>query len=337
MLVAIIKYKNGTYKEIKAMDLKDNPSLIKTDDEIFCPCCLAPAAIKKYHNKIWHFAATHKEDCINVSDGREHPVVKVNEHTVIALQDMLNHEDTRITIKPTPPTSGDDGTDLNIETNEVDNSKEMKPNNNENQVPTPEIQKIIEKLDDDDLSEEELNELAQFDSIANYVVRTIKSVKALYNYLVKTTFDQDVGLGLTGKELYLSESSIKPARKGEKISGIKMLLATRVKTKDLQHPIKIEDGYTLLRDAYAKDVENSIFVMVKFSHREHNDNFRREIMGVKNDMENTFNKNQHILILGDFVKEKNDFYEVYKVEVNSRTCKFITVKEYAKDYNRLSE
>ncbi len=259
----------------------------KDISDMRCPLCGAPAHIVHDTAREWHFRARHEPDCDIVKDGREHKVHKVNEKTII---DDLDNILYHRDLAPTITPGPKPGVDPGADPHE-------------------------NPADIDDI-----------DTVIKYGTRYIRSVGGIYSYILANGLDADIGDGMTGRDLFLTARELREVRRNG-MNGKKVAITKRFFQKTLKHPLHVPSGFTCLRDAFATDIENAVFFLVKLSREDQNHVFRDKIMG-NPDNPNAKDIHRNILLLGNWRVSPNDFYHVFiSDDINSRCYKFIDYKD----------
>lgn len=281
---------NGEWKIVE-MERDIIGGLVEEKDisDIRCMYCNASAHIVHDESREWHFRAHHEPNCDIVKDGREHKSHKVTDNTIIDdVETIFHHKDHAPT--------------------KTSITKEPKPDTHDNPPdPHPELDEI--------------------DSVISYGSRIIHTVGGLYNYVCENGLDADLANGITGRELFLNARALREVRRNG-MCGMRIAITKRFSPSLLKYPFKIPLGYICLCDAFATDIENAVFFVIKLKHAEQNRLFQSKIFGDKNDV-SVKDKHRNILILGNWNEYPDDYYNIFiSDEINSRCIKFINFKEF---------
>lgn len=256
--------------------------------DIRCSYCNVPAHIVHDDVREWHFRAHHEPTCEIIRDGRDHKSHKVTDDTIIDdIIDIFHYVDHAPTIKP--------------------KTIDPKPGKHEN-PPKPQ------------------NEVDEIDSVISYGSRIIHTVGGLYNYALENGLDADLGNETYGRDLFLTARALRQVRRIG-LNGMRIAITKRFSPNMLKHPFRIPFGYTCLCDAFAADIENAVFFLIRLRHKDQNSLFQSKIFGDKLNA-SIKDKHKNILLLGNWKECLNDYYNIYiSDEMNSHCYKFVNYKE----------
>ena len=259
----------------------------KDISDMRCPSCNAPAQLVHDKRRKLHFRACHEPDCDIVKDGREHKAHMVNANTIIDDTDTILHYQ--------------------------DHAPTISP------APRPGVNPGADHHND-------LDDIDQVDTVIKYGTRMIHAVGGIYKYVLENGLDADLGNGMTGRDLFLNGRALRDVRRYG-MYGIKVAIAKRFSQRSLEHPFVVPKGYTCLSDAFATNIEDAVFYLVKLTRQDQNDLFRSKIMG-EPDNPDIKDKHRNIILLGKWQEYPDDFYNVFiSEEINSRCYKFVNYRE----------
>lgn len=259
----------------------------KDISEMRCPYCNAPAHIVHDSNREWHFRARHESYCDVVNDGRKHKAHKVNENTIIDEPDSILLHRDHAPIIAPGPKPGVD--------------PEAEP-------------------------QENLADIDEIDTVIKYGSRMIHTVGGIYSYLLESGLDADLGNGMTGRDLFLIPRALRDVRRNG-MNGIKVAITKRFYRKNLKHRFAVPNGYTCLCDAFATDIEDAVFFLVKLTRDDQNSIFRDKIMGSP-DNPDMKDEHQNILLLGNWREIPHNRYNIFMTDpINSRCYKFANYRD----------
>lgn len=259
----------------------------KDISDMRCPLCGAPAHIVHDTAREWHFRARHEPDCEIINDGRDHKTYKVSENTIIDDPDTIIHHN--------------------------DHAPTINPR------PKPGV-------DPGEKPHDDAEDIDDIDAVIKYGTRMIHTVGGIYSYVLSNGLDADLGNGMTGRDLFLNGRALRDVRRYG-MYGIKVAIAKRFSQRSLEHPFVVPKGYTCLSDAFATNIEDAVFYLVKLTRQDQNDLFRSKIMG-EPDNPDIKDKHRNIILLGNWRDYPNDYYNVFvSDDINSRCYKFVNYKD----------
>lgn len=310
-----------TEKQVESGDVNINDI-----SEIVCPYCRATGFYKsKGDKRIKHFAFVHKEDCPFIKESKaKHKVKTIYTGDIVLEDDMLYKNVNRIR----PP---------KIEPN-IDKGPEINQSGKSQSPDEIEIKNFLtvgsdEYIDDIDYGIQGTETkpiipclIDDIDMIAKYKDKIICRPIGLYKLIQKIgVYEPILPDGRTGDDILLDEIHLQKIRRTGFDNEKKLVICKRAGTKILEHPFNIPKGYTLLRDIYAKDIENSIFYLVKITHEKYNEDFKKQLMGEKGNREKTRNQCKDLLIYHIWKRYPNDFYQIYIADISSSSYSFVNM------------
>ena len=129
---------------------------------------------------------------------------------------------------------------------------------------------------------------------------------------------------LTVGELTLCDAASVEAAVRNGMEGLKLVKAKRCMPNKLNPQIKVDYGKFVLRDAYSNWTQNdgrkSIFFIVQGNTAWYNEKLKEMIIG-KMGSDGGFHPapNKDVIMLANWKKVNNPYYEIYEGELNSRT------------------
>ena len=283
-------FKNKTRRMVSIDEIKKgqiNETNILT---ACCPYCGSKAFIRHNNFKEWCFYGVHKESCTisTVEENEKLKITRVKDDVIIDLASMINH------IDKDPITRNENLTDDFSDDEELLNSDET--------------------LDFDfEFSGE----------IEHHYVQKISSVSNLYNYyLTNGKDDAQFGSHLRGADLVVNKKRMVTARVYGLDEDLKIIPLKKAVRKNLKHgdSIVVPRDYVLLQDAYSTDYEKSIYVLLRIKNDKCNKQFQDKLF----DKTASPNKKKinTLIVAAYFKRIKNEHYQIYLAEVNTKCVAF---------------
>ena len=209
-----------------------------------------------------------------------------NSNTIVHIDAMLMHED--------PPPKEKSGSEMTGDNKQIGNG------------PQEETEEIDTYLDERD--------------------RDIRSLRALYALTTQERSDYvlDEEANLRVGELTLCDAASVEAAVRNGMEGLKLVKAKRCMPNKLNPQIKVDYGKIVLRDAYSNWTQNngrkSVFFIVQGNTAWYNEKLKEMIIGKKGS-DGAFHPapNKNVIMLANWKKVNNPYYEIYEGELNSRT------------------
>ena len=169
-------------------------------------------------------------------------------------------------------------------------------------------------------------ETEEIDTYLDERDRDIRSLRGLYDLTRQERSDYvlDEEANLRVEDLTLCDAASVEAAVHNGMEGLKLVKAKRCMPTKLNPPIKVDYGKFVLRDAYSNWTQNdgrkSVFFIVQGNTAWYNEKLNEIIIGEKG-TDGVFHpdRDRDVIMLANWTKVNNPYYEIYEGELNSRT------------------
>lgn len=302
-------------------------------EEITCTGCGNKAHI--YHfdkdGSMSFRCKKHKKGCPTQAKEEQHDekliVKKKKIYKDITLNnDLILYGNDRAPSKPKEPTPGpDEGDNADIDVNTA------------NGIETPQTSEqpndCIEGSDmpsNEQFTETTPDKLFEYETAHYYEfgIKNIASTKSLIYEIKAKGLQFNMGDGRVAADLLLNDIQLHTVRKTG-FSGLKIAITTRLTKTDIKflkehnlYPEGKDDEWTIVKDAYSEDPENTIYFKIKCKNNEQNKYLKYLISGKVDDPRIRRDARKYLIVYTFWEREVNDFVSIYKAEITYRQYAF---------------
>lgn len=329
------------YEELKEITIEDVKSGRISEEDIvmmWCSYCGLVAHIYHYPNGTLAFRCKkHRKDCSSQKEdelenerlilkkkkiytnttlnndlilyGNDRaPNIKVHLDTDEPEDDIKNEEENNIDLN---------GADINVK----ESTSEEKTENAEDIISNQQTNELLSTPDDEIKKEEAY--------YYEFGEKNIACTSSLFKEIKAHGHEFNMGDGRTAADLLLDDIALHTIRR-QGFEGIKIALLTRPNKDDIEFLKKnnlyyLGGGldYTILKDAYSTNPENTLYFKVRCKNIEQNEYFKNLVMGSKLESSIKKDERKYIVIYAVWKRIVNDFVSLYMADITFRQYAFV--------------